>query len=130
MVGEWLITGDKYYVDPEGYFCYCGRSDDMLRCAGQWVSPAEVENALLGFPGVIEAAIVGAEDKDGLIKPKAFLVMSQEPEGAWQDAMRDFLRSKLAGYKVPRWFESVKELPKTPTGKIQRFKLRHSEPRP
>jgi len=130
MVGEWLITGDKYYVDPEGYFCYCGRADDMLRCAGQWVSPAEVENALLGFPGVVEAALVGCQDDDGLVKPKAFLVMKQTPDGAWEDALRDSLRGKLAGYKVPRWFTVVKELPKTPTGKIQRFKLRgKSEPR-
>ena len=124
MIGEWLITGDKYYVDPEGYFCYCGRSDDMLKVAGQWVSPAEVENALLGFPGVIEAAVVGLEDKDGLVKPKAFLVMNKQADGTTEEALRHFLREKLAGFKVPRWFEFVSELPKTPTGKIQRFKLR------
>jgi benzoate-CoA ligase len=130
MVGEWLITGDKYYVDPEGYFCYCGRADDMLRCAGQWVSPAEVENALLAFPGVVEAAIVGCEDHDGLMKPKAFLVMKSHPDGPWQDLLRDSLHRKLAGFKVPRWFEIVQELPKTPTGKIQRFKLRgRTDPR-
>jgi len=124
MVGEWLITGDKYYVDPDGYFCYCGRSDDMLKVAGQWVSPAEVENALLGFPGVVEAAIVGLEDKDGLVKPKAFLVMNKPADGATEEALRNFLKGKLPGFKVPRWFEFVTELPKTPTGKIQRFKLR------
>ena len=124
MVGEWLITGDKYFVDPEGYFCYCGRSDDMLKCAGQWVSPAEVENALLGFPGVVEAAIVGLEDSDGLIKPKAFLVMNNQPDGTTEESLRNFLKGKLPGFKSPRWYEFVSELPKTPTGKIQRFKLR------
>ncbi len=124
MVGEWLITGDKYYVDPEGYFCYCGRSDDMLKCAGQWVSPAEVENALLGFPGVVEAAIVGLEDQDGLVKPKAFVVMNRAADGSTEEALRNFLKGKLPGFKAPRWYEFVNELPKTPTGKIQRFKLR------
>jgi benzoate-CoA ligase len=131
MVGEWLITGDKYYVDPEGYFCYCGRSDDMLKCAGQWVSPAEVENALLGFPGVVEAAIVGLEDNDGLVKPKAFVVLNKPADGSTEEALRHFLKGKLPGFKTPRWYEFVGELPKTPTGKIQRFKLRGKcEPRP
>ena len=124
MVGEWLVTGDKYYVDPDGYFCYCGRADDMLRCAGQWVSPAEVENALLGFPGVVEAAIVGCKDDDGLDKPKAFLVMNQPVEGDLADSFRQFLKGKLPGFKIPRWYEVVQDLPRTPTGKIQRFKLR------
>ena len=124
MIGDWLITGDKYYVDPEGYFCYCGRSDDMLKVAGQWVSPAEVENALLGFPGVLEAAVVGLEDEAGLVKPKAFLVMSSPANAATEDALRKFLKDKLPGYKTPHWYEIVAELPKTPTGKIQRFKLR------
>ncbi|MCH8266957.1 MAG: benzoate-CoA ligase family protein [Acidobacteria bacterium] len=124
MLGEWLVTGDKYTVDENGYFCYCGRADDMLKVAGQWVSPAEVENALLGFPGVLEAAVIGLEDNDGLIKPKAFLVMNQQAEAGTEESLRKFLREKLRGYKCPRWFEFVQELPKTPTGKIQRFKLR------
>ncbi|MCH7979443.1 MAG: AMP-binding protein, partial [Acidobacteria bacterium] len=124
MLGEWLVTGDKYTVDENGYFCYCGRADDMLKVAGQWVSPAEVENALLGFPGVLEAAVIGLEDNDGLIKPKAFLVMNPQAEAGTEESLRKFLREKLRGYKCPRWFEFVQELPKTPTGKIQRFKLR------
>ncbi|OFW25671.1 MAG: 4-hydroxybenzoate--CoA ligase [Acidobacteria bacterium RIFCSPLOWO2_02_FULL_59_13] len=129
MIGEWLVTGDKYYVDEQGYHYYCGRSDDMLKVAGQWVSPAEVENALLGFPGVLEAAVVGLEDSDGLVKPKAFLVMKDTPGASTpgtnkDEELRNFLREKLAGFKCPRWFEYVSELPKTPTGKIQRFKLR------
>ena len=124
MIGDWLVTGDKYYVDPEGYFCYCGRSDDMLKVAGQWVSPAEVENALMGFPGVLEAAVVGLEDDAGLVKPKAFLVMNKQADGSTEEALRKFLKDKLPGFKMPRWFEFMPELPKTPTGKIQRFKLR------
>ena len=124
MVGEWLVTGDKYYVDEEGYYFYGGRADDMLKVAGQWVSPAEVENALLGFPGVLEAAVVGFEDDDGLVKPKAFLVLSAPADGSTEETLRNFLREKLPGFKCPRWFAFVGELPKTPTGKIQRFKLR------
>ncbi|MBI4464915.1 MAG: benzoate-CoA ligase family protein [Acidobacteria bacterium] len=124
MVGEWTVTGDKYYVDEEGYFYYCGRSDDMMKVAGQWVSPAEVENALLGFPGVLEAAVVGLQDEDGLVKPKAFLIMKDRSDSVTEEALRNFLREKLPGYKCPRWFEFLSELPKTPTGKIQRFKLR------
>lgn len=124
MVGEWLVTGDKYYVDELGCFTYCGRADDMLRVSGQWVSPVEVENALIGFPGVLEAAVVGHEDSDGLIKPKAFVVLSSNSAQVTEDALRSFLREKIPGFKCPRWIEFVQELPKTPTGKIQRFKLR------
>ena len=124
MIGEWLVTGDKYYIDKEGYFCYCGRADDMLKVSGQWVSPAEVENALLGFPGILEAAVIGLEDADRLVKPKAFLVMKSPGDAPNEEEMQKFLRKKLAGFKCPRLFEIVQELPKTPTGKIQRFKLR------
>ena len=124
MVGEWLVTGDKYTVDEKGLFTYCGRADDMLRVSGQWVSPVEVENALVGHPGVLEATVVGCEDTDSLIKPKAYIVLSSGSSGVSEESLRNFLRGKLAGYKCPRWFEFVNELPKTPTGKIQRFKLR------
>ena len=125
MIGEWLVTGDKYVVDDQGYFTYCGRSDDMLKVSGQWVSPVEVENALLGFPGVLEAAVVGQEDSDGLVKVKAYLVMKDKAGEGTEDALRNFLREKkVAGFKIPHWFEFVSELPKTATGKIQRFKLR------
>jgi benzoate-CoA ligase family protein len=124
MVGEWMVTGDKYYVDPEGYFTYCGRADDMLRCSGQWVSPVEIENLLITHSAILEAAVIGAEDSDGLIKPKAFLVLKQDADPPKEEELRMFLKSKLAGYKIPRWCEFVEALPKTATGKIQRFKLR------
>lgn len=126
MVGDWLVTGDKYSLAPDGYFTYCGRADDMLRCSGQWVSPVEVENILITHPAVLESAIVGADDDDGLTKPKAYIVVKQGAQPPSVEELRAFLREKLAGYKVPRWFEFVGELPKTATGKIQRFKLRSS----
>ncbi|MSO19361.1 MAG: benzoate-CoA ligase family protein [Acidobacteria bacterium] len=124
MVGEWLVTGDKYYVDPDGYFCYCGRADDMLKCSGQWVSPVEVENAIIAHPSVLESAIVGQADEDELVKPKVFIVLKNGATAPNEDDLRTFLKGKLAGYKIPRWVEIVPELPKTATGKIQRFKLR------
>ena len=125
MVGDWLVTGDKYYIDPDGYFCYCGRADDMLRCSGQWVSPVEVENVIVSHPAVLESAVVGAEDDDGLTKPKAYVVLKQGARAPAPDELRAFLKEKLTSHKVPRWFEFVGELPKTATGKIQRFKLRN-----
>ena len=125
MVGEWLVTGDKYYIDPEGYFVYCGRADDLLRCSGQWVSPIEVENAMVAHPAILESAVVGAEDTDGLTKPKAYIVLKQGVDSPSAEELRSFLRERLAGHKVPRWFEFVNELPKTATGKIQRFRLRN-----
>jgi len=124
MVGEWLVTGDKYYIDPEGYFYYCGRADDMLRCSGQWVSPVEVENVLVSHSAILEAAVVGIEDGDGLVKPKAFVVLKADAHAPGEEDLRTYLRERLAGYKVPRWFAFVDGLPKTATGKIQRFKLR------
>jgi acyl-coenzyme A synthetase/AMP-(fatty) acid ligase len=126
MRGEWIVTGDKYYRNDEGYFYYCGRADDMLRCSGQWVSPAEVEGILMQFPGVVEAAVVGMQDQDGLTKPKAFVVMNQPPDQQTEGSLQSFLRVKLAPFKCPRWFEFVNQLPKTATGKIQRFKLREA----
>jgi benzoate-CoA ligase family protein len=124
MVGEWLATGDKYYRTPEGYFCYCGRADDMLRCSGQWVSPVEIENLLVTHAAILEAAVVGAEDSDGLTKPKAYVVLKPGSAAPALEELRSFLKDKLAGHKLPRWHEVVDELPKTATGKIQRFKLR------
>jgi len=124
--GPWIQTGDKYYQDRDGYFWFCGRADDMLKVGGIWVSPVEVEATLVGHPAVLEAAVVGHEDQDRLVKPKAFVVL-KEPEEA-SDALRDelksFVKDKIAPYKYPRWIEFVPELPKTATGKIQRFKLR------
>ncbi len=124
--GAWTRTGDHYLEDAEGYFVYQGRSDDMLKVGGIYVSPFEVEGALVSHPRVLEAAVVGHADEHGLVKPKALVVL-EDPEQA-SDALADELRAHvkaaLAPYKYPRWIEFVRELPKTATGKIQRFKLR------
>jgi benzoate-CoA ligase family protein len=126
--GHWIHTGDKYYQDADGYFWYCGRSDDMLKVSGQWVSPVEVEAALISHPAVLEAAVVGDMDADQLVKPRAYIVLNQgyEPSEALADELKSFVKQKLASVKYPRWIEFVPELPKTATGKIQRFKLRGS----
>ncbi|MGE5502843.1 MAG: benzoate-CoA ligase family protein [Actinomycetota bacterium] len=124
--GEWTHTGDKYYIDPEGYFRYAGRGDDMLKVGGIWVSPFEVEAALIANDKVLEAAVVGHADAEGLIKPKAYVVLKPGISGGelLVEEMQAFVKAKLAPYKYPRWIEFVDALPKTATGKIQRFKLR------
>ena len=124
--GPWTRTGDKYVVDEDGYYHYCGRTDDMLKVSGQWVSPFEVESALLGHEAVLEAAVIAAEDEQGLIKPKAFVVLNESVEGdaALAAALQEFVKDRLAPFKYPRWIEFASELPKTATGKIQRFRLR------
>jgi benzoate-CoA ligase len=124
--GIWTRTGDKYFEDQDGYYVYCGRSDDMLKVSGMYVSPAEVEAALIAHEDVLEAAVVGAPDVDGLIKPKAFVVVKP---GARADddlaqALEHHAKALLAPFKCPRWIAFLDELPKTATGKIQRFKLR------
>ena len=126
LVGHWIQTGDKYYQDPDGYFWYCGRADDMLKVGGIWVSPVEVENTLMGHRAVLETAVVGHADTDELIKPKAFVVLKdgQSASAALEAELKAFVKDKIAPYKYPRWIEFVSELPKTATGKIQRFKLR------
>ena len=126
FLGEWTRSGDKYLEDEDGYFVYCGRRDDMLKVSGMYVSPFEVEAALQSHPDVLEAAVVGWPDVDTLIKPKAFVVL-KAPEKAGDDlalALQDYCRARLAPFKYPRWLEFRSELPKTATGKIQRFKLR------
>jgi len=120
----WVRTGDKYLRRPSGHLVYCGRRDDLLKVGGIYVSPVEVENALLAHPAVVEAAVVGAGDADRLIKPKAFVVPRGEPSAALADELIAHVRTRLADYKRPRWIEFVTELPKTATGKIQRYKLR------
>jgi len=126
MVDGWLNTGDTYFQDPDGYYVYCGRSDDMLKVGGIWCSPVEIENRLIEHPLVLEAAIVGHPDADELIKPEAFVVLNDAKDAS--DSLADDLlrhcQDGLARYKYPRWFNFVDELPKTATGKIQRFKLR------
>jgi benzoate-CoA ligase family protein len=128
MLGDWLRTGDMFWQDADGYFYFAGRSDDMLKVSGQWVSPAEVEAALLEHPAVVEAGVVGRQDDDGLVKPQAFVVLKdgQEPSPALARELAASTASRLAGYKSPRWVEFVADLPKTATGKIQRFRLRAS----
>jgi benzoate-CoA ligase family protein len=126
IMGAWIATGDKYHQDADGYFWYDGRSDDMLKVSGQWVSPVEVEAALVAHPAVLEAAVVGREDADGLVKPQAFVVL-QEGQAPSEDlalALQQHVRATLAHHKYPRWVVFVPELPKTATGKIQRYKLR------
>jgi benzoate-CoA ligase family protein len=124
--GEWIVTGDKYYQDEEGYYWYAGRADDMLKVGGIWVSPIEVENTLIQHSAVLEAAVVGHEDDDRLVKPKAFVVLKEgyTASPGLEDELKGFVKDKIAPYKYPRWITFVSELPKTATGKIQRFKLR------
>jgi benzoate-CoA ligase len=126
FVGSWVRSGDKFRQDEDGYFIYAGRSDDMLKVSGFYVSPAEVEAALVSHEAVLEAAVVGHEDGNSLIKPKAFVVLKQgqSPSESLKATMQQHIKDKLAPYKYPRWIEFVSELPKTATGKIQRFKLR------
>jgi benzoate-CoA ligase len=126
MVGEWLHTGDIYSKDEDGYFWYSGRSDDMLKVGGIWVSPVEVENVLMEHPAVFEAAVVGVPDEKGLIKPKAYVILKagRDPSEELARDLQEHVKRRTAPYKYPRWVEFVKELPKTATGKIQRFKLR------
>jgi benzoate-CoA ligase family protein len=135
--GPWTRTGDRYKREEDGTWTYCGRADDMLKVGGIWVSPFEVESALAAHPAILEAAVVGAQDADGLTKPKAFVVLRTPPlEGSpgvrseaerqreLIDELKAFVKERLAPYKYPRWIEFLGELPKTATGKIQRFKLR------
>ncbi len=126
FLGPWLFTGDKYRKDEDGYYHHEGRSDDMLKVGGIWVSPMEVESALIGHPAVIECAVVGATDAADLVKPKAYVTL-KTGHAASPDLERDLIGwcgEKIAAYKRPRWVVFVDELPKTATGKIQRFRLR------
>jgi benzoate-CoA ligase len=129
FLGEWTRTGDKYSVDADGYYTYGGRSDDMLKVGGIYVSPFEVEAALLTHPSVLEVAVIGVADDQQLVKPKAFVVTKDgvAANEALADALKQHVKERLAPYKYPRWVEFVPELPKTATGKIQRFRLRQLE---
>ena len=130
FVGEWTRTGDKYFEDEDGYYVYCGRSDDMLKVSGMYVSPAEVEAALVAHQDVLEAAVIGATDENGLMKPKAFVVPKPGIRAGEElaRALEVHAKSSLAPFKCPRWYAFVEDLPKTATGKIQRFKLREPPP--
>jgi benzoate-CoA ligase len=129
--GRWVRTGDKYYQDSDGYFWYAGRGDDMLKVGGIWVSPVEVENALMQHSAVQEAAVIGCADEHQLIKPKAYVQLLAGTAGTPELAieLQTFVRERLADYKRPRWVEFVDQLPKTATGKTQRFKLREESAR-
>jgi benzoate-CoA ligase family protein len=129
MLGEWLRTGDMFHEDADGYFHFCGRSDDMFKVSGMWVAPAEVEACLLEHPAVLEAAVVNGEDPDGLARPRAVCVLKSGAVASEDLAaeLRGFVKERLAGYKAPRWIEFVADLPRTTTGKIQRFRLRRGD---
>ena len=125
FAGDWTKSGDKYTLSADGYYTYGGRSDDMLKVGGIYVSPFEVEACLMTHPAVFEVAVIGAQDDDELVKPKAYVVFKSD-QSATSDELKAHVKQHLAPYKYPRWFEFVSELPKTATGKIQRFKLRQS----
>ena len=122
--GEWTRTGDKYELTPEGRYVYCGRTDDMFMVSGIWVSPFEVEQALVSHPAVLEAAVVAWRDEEGLEKPKAYVVLKGGRTDLDLEALKAHVQKLIGKWKYPRWVEVVPELPKTATGKIQRFKLR------
>jgi 4-hydroxybenzoate-CoA ligase len=128
FLGEWTHTGDTYVRDAEGFFRFCGRADDMMKVSGIWVSPFEVEAALIAHEAVLEAAVVGHADADGLVKPRAFIVLTETGlaiEAAMlHEMLRDHVKAQCGPWKYPRWIETVEALPKTATGKIQRFRLR------
>jgi 4-hydroxybenzoate-CoA ligase len=126
--GHWTRTGDKYIRDAEGRYTFCGRADDMFKVSGIWVSPFEVESALITHPAVAEAAVVPEADPEGLLKPKAFVVLKPGAgTDGLHDALKDHVKQKIGPWKYPRWIDVVDALPKTATGKIQRFKLREGE---
>jgi len=130
FVDEWFRTGDKYRQDQDGFFWHAGRSDDLFKVHGLWLSPAEVESALIAHPAVLEAAVIARDDEAGLAKPAAYLVLKKEftPSPHLAHELQDFVAERIGGYKRPRWIEFLPELPKTATGKLQRFKLRELQP--
>lgn len=132
FVGAWFRTGDKYRQDEDGYFWHCGRSDDLFKVHGLWLSPAEVEGALIAHPAVLEAAVVAHDDEAGLAKPAAYVVLRSGCHATEQLALelQEWVAARIGGYKRPRWIEFLSEIPKTATGKLQRFKLRQLSPNP
>lgn len=129
FMGRWTRTGDKYLHDEEGFYHYCGRTDDMFKSGGNWVSPFEVESAIIGHDNVLEAAVIPHADEEGNLKPKAYVVVKDgvEPSDALEDELRGLVKDSLEAWKYPRWIEFLDSLPKTATGKIQRFKLREMD---
>ncbi len=131
FTGEWTHTGDKYRRDADGYYYYCGRTDDMFKVSGMWVSPFDVEAALVSHEAVLEAAVIGKEDADGLIKPKAFIVLKNgfKADDVLLETLKVHVKDKAGPWKFPRWIELRSNLPRTATGKLQRFKLREEDAR-
>jgi 4-hydroxybenzoate-CoA ligase len=129
FAGEWTFTGDKYYRDDDGYYFYCGRTDDMFKVSGMWVSPFDVEAALVSHEAVLEAAVIPKQDSDGLIKPKAFVVLKNghANDEAVVHALKEHVKTYAGTWKYPRWIELRSDLPRTATGKVQRYKLREEE---
>jgi benzoate-CoA ligase family protein len=123
--GEWLRTEDRFLVDPDGYWFHCGRTDDLFKVGGKWVSPAEVERTLLQHEAVWECAVVGVEDENGLTKPLAYVVPNVGHHGGMQleRELIEYVKKEIAPYKYPRWIEFIDALPKAPSGKILRYKL-------
>jgi benzoate-CoA ligase len=127
LAGHWLHTGDKYYQDEEGYFWYAGRADDMMKVSGVWVSPIEIERVLAEHPSVLEVAVVFRPDSSGLQKPGACIVLrNAEETPALAAELQNFVLKYLPAYKRLHWIEFLPELPKTATGKVQRYKLRRA----
>ena len=126
FAGEWTHTGDIYVRDGDGMYRYCGRNDDMFKVSGMWVSPFEVESALITHPAVLEAAVVAKEDGDGLLRPKAYITLKDGAKGdePLRETLKEHVKQQIGMWKYPRWIDFVESLPKTATGKIQRFKLR------
>ncbi len=129
MIGEWFNTDDKFFMDGEGFFYYVGRSNDMLKVGGIWVSPIEVEACLIGHPAVLECAVVPGRDEEDLVKPCAYVVLNRgySPSDPLEKEIKDYVKKELAHYKFPRWVYFVDELPKTATGKVKRFELKQLE---
>ena len=127
LEGEWFRTGDLYRCDEDGYFWFCGRADDMLKVSGMWVSPLEIETVLMEHPAVYECAVVARTDSDGLDKARAVIVLKPGYDESNLPEIEDLIRGKLPRYKIPRWIELADALPKTATGKIQRFALRQAD---
>jgi benzoate-CoA ligase family protein len=131
FVGDWFRTGDKYCQDEEGYYWYAGRSNDVFKVNGLWLSPAEVESILIAHPAIREAAVIAREDQDGLTKAAAYVVLNADftPSEELSNELQELVGQKIGGYKRPRWIEFLSEIPKTATGKLQRFKLRELQSR-
>jgi 4-hydroxybenzoate-CoA ligase len=129
FAGEWVYTGDKYRRDADGYHYYCGRTDDMFKVSGMWVSPFDVEAALTSHEAVLEAAVIGKQDADGLIKPKAFIVLKNGyvADDSLLERLKTHVKEHAGPWKYPRWIDVRTDLPHTATGKIQRFKLRDED---